>query len=174
MSLEDSNDAVKTLDHIPQPSLGSPLPIIICNEHVLQLAFYTEPDGTLQGRTPPRMVEPDSRKEMTAFLRFHGYFCHMFGAPCDETLHGHPLARKGLRHYTAAEVRGSSWIKALERMNQVHPKHDPAFFSGLRHIVFPFHDSTLECIARDVEVTILNCSLQESASRMLSALFERI
>src|SRR5262249_17748356 len=72
---------------------------------------------------------------------------HYFGPPNDEALSGHPLYRKGLRHYGVCEVKNSSWVRALERMNRVHPSHHPRMFSRYRHFVFTFHDTTFECIA---------------------------
>jgi hypothetical protein len=45
-------------------------------------------------------------------------------------------------------IEGSSWIRQLERMNRVHPQHRPELFSDLVHLVFTFHDSTLEAVAQ--------------------------
>ena len=33
-------------------------------------------------------------------------------------------------------------------MNRVHPQHQPELFSDLAHLVFTFHDSTLEAVAQ--------------------------
>ena len=70
----------------------------------------------------------------------------------DEALHGHPLYDRGLRRYGAYELRHSSWVRALERMNRVHPRHSPERFARLRHYVFTFHDSTFECVAEGLQV----------------------
>jgi len=72
----------------------------------------------------------------------------MFGPPNDEGLHGHPLAERGLEPYGVFVVSPSSWLRALVRMNAVHPRHRDEHFDGLCHFVFTFHDSTFECIAR--------------------------
>ena len=56
--------------------------------------------------------------------RFEHCYAHMFGPPNDEALRGHPLAGRGLRPYAAFEIRQSSWLRRLERMNSVHPRHD--------------------------------------------------
>jgi hypothetical protein len=69
-------------------------------------------------------------------------------------LRGHPLASRGLQAYSAFEVRNSSWIRQLERMNSVHPQHNPARYSMLHHYVFAFHDSTFECVARDFSLSL--------------------
>src|SRR5262245_11285948 len=71
----------------------------------------------------------------------------MFGPPNDEAFYGHPLAARGLHPYGTFQVEHSSWIRQLERMNSVHPRHRPDMFRRLKHYVFAFHDSTFECIA---------------------------
>jgi hypothetical protein len=39
-------------------------------------------------------------------------------------------------------------------MNTVHEHHSAEAFAQLAHYVFAFHDSTFECIAADVDITI--------------------
>ena len=83
----------------------------------------------------------------------------MFGPPNDETFSGHPLADRGLHPYAVFEVRDSSWIRKLERMNSVHHRHNrERFLEGLRHFVFAFHDSTFECVAHGFEVEVFRGS----------------
>jgi hypothetical protein len=53
----------------------------------------------------------------------------------------------GPKRPDAGDLRNSSWIRSFERMNRVHPRHDPAGFQRLRHFVVCFHDSTFECVA---------------------------
>lgn len=67
-----------------------------------------------------------------------------FGYPNEEALEGHRLYRRGLRRYSGFEVCNSSWIDAMEKQNQVHHLHNKQLYSGLRHFIFTFHDSTLE------------------------------
>ena len=45
-----------------------------------------------------------------------------------------------------SEIRESSWIRRLERMNAVHPYHKPEHFVDYRHFVFAFHDRTLKVL----------------------------
>ena len=81
-------------------------------------------------------------------VRFRRPYAHMFGPPNDEAFEGHPLAARGLASYAVYEVRRSSWLRRLERMNAVHWNHRPErFLARLRHFVFAFHDATFECIA---------------------------
>jgi hypothetical protein len=51
-------------------------------------------------------------------------------------------------------------------MNSVHPYHDPKQFEELNHYVFTFHDSTFECVARGLEVTIRKGSLRDILPEM--------
>jgi hypothetical protein len=92
-----------------------------------------------------------------AVVRFDAYAFY-FGSPNDEAHNGHPLHSVGLRPYTFAEVIKSPWIAALERQNRVHPSHDPARFSSLRHFILPFHDGTFECVAGGVRAAITDAA----------------
>jgi hypothetical protein len=38
-------------------------------------------------------------------------------------------------------------VRDLEVRNRGHPRHDPRLFQQLRHWVWTFHDSVLECAA---------------------------
>jgi hypothetical protein len=86
-------------------------------------------------------------------VRFTRPIAHMFGPPNDEAFAGHPLAQRGLEPYSVFEVHQSSWIRALERMNSVHPRHRPEAYARYKHFVFAFHDSVFECIAEGFELS---------------------
>jgi hypothetical protein len=81
---------------------------------------------------------------------FEHAYCHYFGPPSEETIRGHPLAARGLRSYGVFEVTNSSWVRAFERFNSIHPYHEEVRerYKLLKHFIFAFHDSTFECIAR--------------------------
>jgi len=110
----------------PQPATVSE-PRVLADDTTLSLLYST--DG-----------------ERYAVVRFPLCTYLAFGAPNDEALGGHPLARVGLRHYAVHEVHGSALVRELERRNAVHPRHDPASYLERRHFVFTFQDSTLECV----------------------------
>jgi hypothetical protein len=74
------------------------------------------------------------------------------GGPNDESRRGHPLYGKGLRPYAAHRVINSPWITAQEQINSVHPMHRGGWQQRLHHYLFCFHDSTFECLARDVRI----------------------
>ena len=110
----------------PQPATVSE-PRVLANDTTLSLLYTTDGDRYAVVRFP-----------------LCSYFA--FGAPNDEALGGHPLARVGLRHYAVHEVHGSALVRELERRNSIHPRHDPALWLRERHFVFTFQDSTLECV----------------------------
>jgi hypothetical protein len=110
----------------PQPATVSE-PRVLADDTTLSLMYSTDGDHY-------------------AVVRFPLCTYFAFGAPNDEALGGHPLARAGLRHYSVHEVHGSALIRELERRNSVHPRHDRASYLDRRHFVFTFQDSTLECV----------------------------
>jgi hypothetical protein len=142
----DELDSVVELPDAPRPDVGAPLPAIVVSEGHLDLLYLiSEPDPNWDG-TYVKVVGPDS-EGLVARISFSGPYAHMFGPPNDEAFSGHPLASRGLAPYAAWEVRSSSWIRILERMNSVHPYHRSSSFQKLRHFIFAFHDTTFECVA---------------------------
>ncbi len=121
---------------LPEADAGAPELRILANDFEVAIAY--------------RIAGDDDR---VAVVRFDARAIY-FGDPNDEAFQGHPLYRSGLRHYTFAEVVKSPWISAMEKQNRVHPSHDRAQFSSLRHFILPFHDGTFECVARRVRATI--------------------
>jgi hypothetical protein len=134
----DGDDEVVRLDDVPAPSAGASEAHVLCNDHHLFVAYRT--------------AEIWEEIAVVEFQPF--YYALSFGPPNDEAFDGHPLATRGLERYGVFEVRFSSWIRDLERMNRVHPSHDPQFFSVFRHFIFTFHDSTLECVAQRLDSSI--------------------
>ena len=145
-------DTVVELAELPQSSIGAPLPVVVASEHRLQVAYLLELDDPDWDGTYVRVVSPQSPGERVAAVEFEQPYAHYLGAPNDEAFAGHPLAGRGVAPYGAFEVRGSSWIAALETMIRVHPYHKPAPFNELRHFILAFHDSTFECVARGLTV----------------------
>ena len=84
--------------------------------------------------------------------------------PNDEALSGHPLYDKGLAEVRwSGEVLDSAWIERLERQNRVHPHHDPARFSTLRHFILPLKEDTVEVVAREITVRRIDASTSSDA-----------
>ena len=144
----DEKDEVRELPDIPQSSPGAPIPLVLADEMTLVVSYYLNvPDPAWDGSTA-RMIDPESSAEPVGVITFPLYTALMFGPPNDEAFSGHPLAKRGLEPYGAYEVLNSSWIRTLERMNSVHPQHQPDSFWQRRHFILAFHDSTLECVGR--------------------------
>lgn len=166
-------DQVIELSNVPQSDVGAPLPHVAASEHVVVLAYLvSEPDPAWDG-TYATVVGPTS-EGLVATVRFFRAYAHLFGPPNDEAFKGHPLASRGLRPYTASEVRGSSWLRHLEKMNSVHPNHNKGrFLEGKRHFVFAFHDSVFECVAQGFTIEIGHGSLRARLLEVLPSLFEQ-
>lgn len=132
----DEHDRVVELDDIPKPVTGAPDPIVVANEHAVVVSYVTEYPKTF------------------CSVRFHLARTHLFGAPNDETLQGHPLWNRGLGFYGVFRVDQSSLIRRLAVMNSVHKRHSHSMFDELSHYIFTFQDSTFECVARSYEIVI--------------------
>lgn len=150
----DQHDTVAELPGVPRSSVGAPLPVVLACEHALLLAYLLEDapddwDGTSIG-----IVTGDSEDVAVALVEFVRPYAHFLGPPNDEAFDGHPLSERGLHPYGTFVVRRSSWLRRLERMNSVHPSHDPRQFDELQHFVFAFHDSTFECVARGLRCSV--------------------
>src|ERR1041384_1788450 len=104
----DAQDEVHEMAALPPPSAGAPSPLLLSDEQCAVLAYYAADDD-----------------DSLALVRFSSCYAVLFGPPNDEAIEGHPLASRGLEPYAAFEVRTSSWIRAVERMNRRPPYHDP-------------------------------------------------
>jgi len=138
----DDRDSVVELVEIPRPSVGAPCPMVVASGAALSVAYY-----------PRSADEVNASDEPVVLATFLHPYAHLFGPPNDEAFEGHPLAARGLNPYRVYEVRGSSWIRMLERMNSVHDLHKPEHFEAYRHFIFAFHDEIFECIARGVSTS---------------------
>lgn len=170
MYVVDDKDTVSPLEDAPPSSAGAPLPVVVRDEQHLFLAYIvSEPDPDWDG-TYVNLVGPETEGLPVAIVRFEGECAHMFGPPNDEAFSGHPLASRGLRPYGNYEIGSSSWIRALEQMNAVHPYHTESMFADYRHFVFAFHDSTFECVAEGFAVEIMRGSMRRAAAKMAALL----
>jgi hypothetical protein len=166
MYVVDELDAVLHLHEAPWPNVGAPLPVILCNEYELFLAYVS----AIQEAGGPIELSPKSERLPIAVVKFISYRSYMFGPPNDEAFAGHPLASRGLEPYAVFEIEHSSWIRQLERMNAVHPNHRPEQFSSYRHFVFAFHDSTLEVVADGFDTQLMSGSMRSAVSKMVEML----
>lgn len=161
-----ASEALLPID-VPLSSAGAPLPHVFADEGRLLIAYIAHSADPSFDGTNPRSISSATRGQSIAILTADPYLVFQFGLPNDEAIHGHRLYGLGLRPYSAFEVLNSSWIGSLEKANRVHSSHTPELFSGYRHFILTFHDSTLEFIAEG-----FSANLHEGA--VLTALIETI
>jgi hypothetical protein len=166
----DEQDTVVELEGVPQSSVGAPLPLIMSNEHVLLLAYIIEDESYKWDGRVLNDADLATFVEHVALVEFERYRLYTFGSPNDEAIRGHPLYGRGLRPYGAFEVKGSSWMRQLERMNSVHPRHNLEWFKVLHHYIFAFHDSTFECVAGGYKIKEREGTIAELMPEMQSRL----
>jgi len=88
----------------------------------------------------------------TAVVEFKRCLVAQFGYPNDEARGGIPRYKDV--SYGIYEVRDSSWIKEVVRLNRYSfPKTKDDYVS--RHFLFAFHDDTFECLADDLSIEVL-------------------
>lgn len=160
---------VKEIENVAQSCVGAPLPAVVATDYTLDLIYLVEdPDPSWDG-TYVNVIGPDTEQKRVACVRFDRPYAHFFGPPNDEAFEGHPLASKGVRPYSAWTVHPSPWVRSLERMNAVHPYHDPKSFEELRHFIFAFHDSTFECVAKHYSCRLTIGSIAAVASSLAAS-----
>lgn len=173
MYIPDNKDTLEELKVLPKSSIGAPCPLVMTDEHKTFLAYILQDQSPNWDGTSVRVIDSDSVCSITIVECVRRY-AMMFGPPNDEAFDGHPLCSRGLRPYAAFEVRNSSWIRALEQMNRVHDCHDPKLFlSTKRHFILAFHDSTFECVARDIRVVEVFQGTMKMAASKLKELIEQ-
>jgi hypothetical protein len=155
MYVADDRDEVIPCNEAPLP--GVPATVIVMAGNIDLMLSYESGEG--QNRV---------------LVSFERASAHYFGSPNDEALNGHPLGGRGLGFYGVFEVRNSSWIRSLERMNRVHPQHDPSRYQGLRHFIFTFQDGTFECIARQIRVLAEVANSPHETAKLLATVINQI
>lgn len=134
--------------------IGAPLPTLLQSDQSADL-FFLLPDDD----------------ERVGHVRFERLSSSLFGAPNDETFEGHPLHGSGFEPYRAMRVVNSPWIAQLERMNSVHRFHDPVAYAAMKHFIFPFHDTTFECVARSFSTSTVDRHLAEAVKDAVDRLY---
>ncbi len=162
----DERDLVVKLEEFPQSSVGAPMPSVLADEQRVWLSYrIQEREFWAVPNLRPSLSEIS--KELLALVEFRGCLIHMLGWPNDEALAGHPLVRRGLRPYSVFRIDDSSWIRRLEKMNSIHPRHQPQRFWKKQHLLFTFHDSTFECVCDGFEVRQIRRSRAGGISDMI-------
>ena len=155
MYVVDDRDQVIPCNDAPLPGVPTNV-IVVGGGHEIMLSYETGPGGANR-----------------ALVAFEHPWAHYLGSPNDETLRGHPLGQRGLGYYGAFEVVNSSWIRVLEQVNSVHPRHDPSRYRGLRHFIFTFQDVTFECVAKRVKLLATVANVPGEAEKIIDAIVRR-
>ena len=158
----DERDRVVEINDVPQSSPGAPMPCVIGDHRRVVLAYFVNQTEIWQMSKEQLVANQDFREEI-AVVRFNLCTAHMFGPPSDEALLGHPLSKRGLQPYGVFRIEDSSWLRQFERMNRVHPRHNPDRYWKKQHLIFAFHDSTFECICDNFKVTKTHGSISAVA-----------
>ena len=83
-------------------------------------------------------------------------------------LRGDPLSGHGLEPYAVNLVTNSPWIREIADINRVRPQFREESWAARRDYVLPFHDGTVECVARDANAwTVLRA--MDQVVRQLSS-----
>ena len=125
-----------------QSSVGAPCPLILSDEYNLYVAYFMQEQ------------QVNFELEAVGLVKFTGFHSYKFGAPNDEAFHGHPLSKNGLKPYGTFKIQNSTWLQELCKQNSVHPYHSDDNFNKLCHYIWSFHDTTLEVIAKNYELSI--------------------
>lgn len=159
----DSLDEVVELSGVPRPEVGAPMPIVIADDRNVLIAYYTTEQSAVGGNNN------------VAVVSFRSCLMHMFGYPNDEALGAHPLYNRGLQFYGVFEIKNSSWVRNVERMNSVHPDHSKVQerYLAKKHLIFTFHDSTFECIVDGLDVDTYIGSMDSTMKRMIKRVYAR-
>ena len=97
-----------------------------------------------------------------AILTFKRCIITKFGYPNDE-------ANMRVSGYAVSEVFGSEWIAEIRANNRISfPDHD---MGPLRHLIFSFHDSTLECITEGYTLETSAEPLDTILARLTACLY---
>jgi hypothetical protein len=154
----DDRDRVVEAAGFPLPAGGAPLPMVVADEHRLLLAYRTEVVDPAWDGSRVVSVGPSSAGRI-AVVRAGGFDLH-WGWPNEDVLAAHPLAGRGIQPDGVYEVIESSWVRAMEKGNAIHPQHTPALFEARRHLLFAFHDSTLELLVSRVVAEVVEGPLE--------------
>lgn len=166
----DDKDTVVRLKDIPESCGGAPLPHVVADEGHLVVAFYLQNTPAGWDGTSVTVVGAESEGEPVALVTFDRPTASLFGPPNDEAFSGHPLSKRGLRPYGAFQIKRSSWVRTLARMNSVHPHHRPDAYASVRHFILSFHDSTFECLAQSYTVSLYRGSVRCAALAALESM----
>lgn len=102
-----------------------------------------------------------------ALVELVGCSITKFGYPNDEAWSGIPLTKGA--SYGVFEVENSLWKQELVRLNRFSFPETHEW--GGKHFVFLFHDSSFECIAKELRLELSNEPFQQLFSKVSARAF---
>ena len=121
---------------VPLPATAAPVPFIVANEYKTLLCYR------VLGAPP----------ELRALVSFHGVHATRWGPVIDEHLSAHEFGRVGPGFYSPYQYSNSEWLD--QAIGAAVVASSPWFLGTLYHFVFPFHESTFECLAASIRVEV--------------------
>jgi hypothetical protein len=118
----------------------------------------------------PKVIDlSNGEQDVFGIIEFAPCAAVRFGAPNDETFHGHPLWGKGLRMYAAHEVHNSPWLEEQIRINAVHPSHSEEAWRRNHHYLLLFHDEMFECLAYSLCTQLRRTNWESAVGEVLAS-----
>jgi hypothetical protein len=140
-------------EHAIRLDLGIKIEAAVSGEMLVQtdnkcLILFNSSKITEEGTIPTVIVELEHTVKT------------QFGLPNDSARSGHPLYNLGMRHYAydIFEVLNSSWLAQVEAQNQID---FPEYKLSYNHYIFQFHDSSFECLSKEMKISIVDRPFKE-------------
>lgn len=145
---------------------GAPSPVILADDSVLLVAFQAD-EGNILTASPEQDTANGTK---IIVLKFKSCLKYTFGMPSNETIHGHPYSKLGMKSYSFYELRGSDLIQSLQEIDKVHPYYKAEKWQTYKHYILTLHDNMLECVAQGFEVKKENAAVYEQAGLLINKL----
>ena len=145
--------------------VGAPCPHLLQSDYRTFLVFFLPDVDPNWDGTWIKIRRPDSQEaQKLAVVEFQGCICTKMGLPREDAFTAHPLYGRGFVPYRAMSVENSTWVKELETINAMDHAFEGECWSELKHYIFPFHDSTFECVARGFTVETFDTAFPQLLS----------
>ena len=146
------------IKEIGEMNLGAPNPIILSNEYRLSIAFYLNITADWDGTTC-KMRNPKEDYEPLAIVNMSGVyeFCQR---------------ENGINHEVVGvpyDLCESVW--AIEDSGKAKRLSDGGSSSQYKHIIFGFHDSTVECLCLDYEILHVKSTVYDAIEKQRNFIF---
>jgi hypothetical protein len=113
--------------------VGAPSPIVISNGNELFLTFYAaQEQESIISDLHERNTNNDTG---VVVLKFKGCLKFEFGLPGNETIHGHPYSKLGIKSFSFYELENSSLVEELQRIERVHPYYNVDKWKSYNHYI---------------------------------------